>query len=272
MNNKGRVLILANSPTETRRALLSTSGLFELTWADMAMRARDDTVVTEGTQPIYATPVAAATEAAAAVTEAATAESSPTALPIIGQQPILISDFETSNVNQASAITQDLGGDLAFFTARSLDVDASIQGFTVQPLVFSPNNYYGEMRYDQYLKDGSFEFNIGVDTARGALPLAASYSNDKTNVRIVLIGDREFATNGAGFQTSPPNSAGFVYPANVRFMLNAVTWLLDTAPVSVQFPTAGPTDTPTITPSPTPTYTPTPTETPVSAATSEAKP
>lgn len=282
MNNKGRVLILANPIFETRRALASSNGLFQLMWADMGLLAHDDVVVTEGTQPIYATPEAvapeavtpeaAATEAAAAVTEAPTVESTPTELPIIGQQPILISDFETGDVNQNSPIAQDLGGDLAFFTARSLEVDSSIQGFVVQPLVFSPSNFYGETRYDIYQRDGTFEFNIGADTTRGALPLAASYRNDKTDVRIVVVGDREFATNGAGFSSAPPNSAGFIHPANVRFMLNAVTWLLDTAPVSVQFPTAGPTSTPTITPSPTPTFTPTPTETPVSAATGEAKP
>ena len=80
------------------------------------------------------------------------------------------------------------------------------------PLVFSPSTFYGETDYAQYLKDGTFDFNIGLDTTRGPLPLAASFSNDRTSSRIVVIGDREFATNGYGLRTSPPNSAAFVYP------------------------------------------------------------
>ncbi|MEO8396544.1 MAG: hypothetical protein ABI700_26355, partial [Chloroflexota bacterium] len=158
----------------------------------------------------------------------------------------------------------------AFFMARSLEVDASIQGFVVTPLVFTPSTYYGEAAYAQYLKDGTFSFNIGLDTTRSALPVAASYSNERTSSRIVVIGDREFATNGFGMRTSPTNSAGFVYPNNARFLLNVSTWLLDKESVAVEFPTAAPTATVTITPSATPTSTPTPTPTTEAPATTEA--
>ena len=77
------------------------------------------------------------------------------------------------------------------------------------------------------------------------------------------VGDREFATNGGGFETSPPYSGAFLYPGNVRFMLNAIAWLLDAEPVAgeVSFPEPGPTATPTLTPTPTPTPLPSPTPT-----------
>ncbi len=170
---------------------------------------------------------------------------------------MLISDFTTTNFNTTSPITTGLEGGLAFFTARSLEVDASIQGYQVIPLVFTSEQFYGETDFAQYLNDGSFQFDIGKDTTRSALPVAAAFKNDTTSARIVIVGDREFATNGAGLQTSPSNSAGFVYPDNARFLLNAVTWLLDQAPVDLAFPSPAPTATATITPSPTPTRTPT---------------
>ena len=257
MNNNGRVLLLANTDGETRRALRSTSGLFELMWSDMGIRARDDVLVTEGTEPIYATPDPLATAEATAEALAATAEA-PTPPAIVGERPVLISDFTTTNLNTSSPITTGLETGLAFFTARSLEVDASIQGYQVIPLVFTTDHFYGETGFADYLKDGSFNFDIGKDTTRSALPIAAAFKNDTTNARIVIVGDREFATNGAGLQTSPSNSAGFVYPDNARFLLNAVTWLLDQAPVDLAFPSPAPTATATITPSPTPTYTPSP--------------
>ncbi|MBI1258726.1 MAG: hypothetical protein GC204_14755 [Chloroflexi bacterium] len=266
VNNKGHLLLLTNPINENRtRALSTRSGLFSLMWADMGLHALDDVVSIEGTTPIYATPTPeptdeiSATEAAAATAEVALTATEPA---IIGERPILITDFSTDQFDKSSPITQDLDGPLAFFTARSLEVDASIQSFVVTPLVFSPSTFYGESDYGHYLSDGTFNFNIGSDTTRGPLPLAAAFSNDHTASRIVVIGDREFATNGYGLRTSPPNSAAFVYPNNARFLLNATTWLLDKESVAVEFPTAAPTATVTITPSPTPTNTPTPTPTP----------
>ena len=276
MNNKGRVLLLSNPIGDGKTSALSTkSGLFSLMWADMGLHARDDVVALEGTQPIYATPTpeptdeatealsatesALATSDGAEVTEAPEVTQAP--LPIVGERPVLVTSFSTDQFDKTHPITQGLDGSLAFFTARSLEVDASIQGFVVTPLVFTTSKYYGESNYAQYLKDGSFAFNIGTDTTRGPLPLVAAYQNDKTSARIVVIGDREFATNGAGLRTSPPNSAAFIYPNNARFLLNTVTWLLDKESVSVEFPTAAPTATVTITPSITPTNTPSPTPT-----------
>jgi len=156
-----------------------------------------------------------------------------------------------------------LDGPLAFFTARSLEVDASIQTFVTTPLVFTPSTYYGETGYAQYLTDGTFGFNIGADSTRGPLPVAAAFSNERTSSRMVVIGDREFATNGYGLRTSPPNSAAFVYPNNVHFLLNSVTWLLEKDPVVIAFPSPAPTATMTISPSPTFSSTSTATPTPV---------
>ncbi len=269
MNNKGRVLLLADANTGSRGgALRQSSGLFELMWSDMGIRARDDVLVTEGTEPIYATPDPLATAEATAEALAATAEA-PTPPAIVGERPVLISDFTTTNLNTSSPITTGLEAGLAFFTARSLEVDASIQGYQVIPLVFTNEQFYGETDYSQYIDDGTFDFNIGKDTTRSALPIAAAFKNDTTNARIVMVGDREFATNGAGLQTSPSNSAGFVYPDNARFLLNTVTWLLDQAPVDLAFPSPAPTATVTITPSPTPTRTPTATPTVEGAVTTE---
>ncbi|MCC6804823.1 MAG: hypothetical protein IT319_18210 [Anaerolineae bacterium] len=257
MNNQGRVLLLADASTRgSRGALPMAGGLFELMWSDMGLRAHDDVVVAEGTEPVFAAPDPEATaEVGAAVTEAPT-----------GERPILIADFVTTDINTAHPITQNLVGPLEFSMARSLEVDASIQGFVVTPLVFSDRTFYGEAAYATYLTDGVFDFNIGQDTTRGALPLAAAYQNDRVASRIVVIGDREFATNAGGLRTSPPNSAGFLFPDNARFLMNAVTWLLDQPSVSVEFPTPGPTATVTITPSPTPTRTPTPVVTPTPAS------
>jgi hypothetical protein len=298
MNNKGRVLLLTNPVGDGKTVALSTkSGLFSLMWADMGLHARDDVIALEGTQPIYATQEAVSTDGELSPAEAALAtivaaqgsetaaassaetpevavtteaDATETALPIIGERPILITNFSTDQFDTTNPITQDLDGPLTFFTARSLEVDASIQGFVVTPLVFTPSTYYGETGYAQYLKDGTFGFNIGADTTRGPLPVAAAFSNERTSSRIVVIGDREFATNGFGLRTSPPNSAAFIYPNNARFLINVATWLLDKESVAVEFPTAAPTATVTITPSPTPTTTPTPAPTIAAPAAPEA--
>lgn len=232
VNNKGRLLLLTDPVVAPVKALPANSGLFSLMWADMGIRARADVAVTEGTSQGEAT------------------------------QQVLVTDFLTDHLSDGNPITSGLSGDLAFFGARSIEYDASPNGFTVTPLVFTASDFYGETAYDQYLKDGVIQFNIGRDTSRSSLALAVAYDNEKTASRIVVIGDRDFAINGKGFSTSPPNSASFLYPNNVRFMLNAAAWLLERQSTEMNFPTPGPTATvtltPTITPTPAPTLTPTP--------------
>lgn len=243
VNHNGRLLLLADPVVSPVKALPANSGLFQLMWSDMGLRARSDIAVTERA-------------ARAAETAEGTEE------PVTQPTAALVSEFVTTNINGDHPITDGDVEEAAFYGARSLEFDAALQGFVVTPLIYTDSGFYGETAFAEFLEKGTFTFNIGQDTTRGPLALAAAFENPASNSRVVVIGDRDFATNGRGFQTSPPNSASFLYPGNVRFLLNAVTWLLDAEPVTMSFPTPGPTATVTITPSPTPSPTPeaTPTE------------
>ncbi len=251
LSNGGRLLLLSNPSVESRSsiapALPGKGGLYSLLWADLGLRARDDVVMTED---IAASDTGIAPEA----TETTELD---LAIPAQGRNPI--TQFTTTQLNASDPIVQNVSGSLAFFTARSLEVDASIQDFHAVPLIFTTDQFYGESSFPAFLKDGTLEFNIGADTPVGALTLAAASSNDQTGARVIVIGDREFASNGSGLQTSPASSAAFVYPDNARFLLNATIWLLQREPVVMEFPTPAPTATVTITPSPTPIPSPTPT-------------
>jgi hypothetical protein len=267
VNNGGKLLLFANTTVEARRAFPAAGGLFALMWTDMGIRALDDVVAEEaGFETIYATVTAEAPEATEVVqpesveerTPQPTATLAPTSTPQlieIGQRAILNSVFMTSNLNE-HPITDGVEGPLSFWTARSIEADSGIQGFEVTPLVYTDGNYYGESDWGTYLSTGTYDFNIGLDTAEGQLLLAAAYNNERTGTRLVVVGDREFVSNGAGFKTSPPNSSAFVTPSNVRFALNAVTWLLSVDRADFTFPSPAPTATVTMTASPTPTRTP----------------
>jgi hypothetical protein len=226
MNNGGRLLLLTNPTVETRRALSEASGLFSLMYADMALRGRDDVVV----ESALLSPADETSVESDAITRASAG------------------NFTTAGLNATHPISAGLDAELAFFIARSLEMDSAIQGYVVTPLVTTTDAYYGETDFAGYVADGTVEFNIGDDRTQGVLPLAAAYDNPRTGSRIVLIGDREFATNGSGLYTSPPNSAGFVYPGNPRFLINTALWLLEADSVDIEFPTPGPTPTVTITP------------------------
>ncbi|NDJ61563.1 MAG: hypothetical protein GYB67_10590 [Chloroflexi bacterium] len=255
MNNNGRVLMLADAFVTTGRGgggvLALNSGIFELMWADLGLRARDEVIVTEIVQEITE-PAPDGSEEAPTTTETGT----------------LAADLITTNIATAHPVVNGLAQGLAFFEARPLEVDASPQRFTATPLVFTDTRFYGETDYGTFLNTGEYNFDIGIDLAPGALTLAAALENPDSGVRIVLVGDREFATNGSGLASSPPSSGSFIYPDNVRFLLNAVTWLVDTEALDPTFATPAPTATATITPSPTPTNTPTtePTPTPAEAS------
>jgi len=245
----GRLLLLAEPPFGAVTALKASTGLFQLMWEDMGLRALDDVVVTESSLSRLAVPPPTPVRG-----------SQPTSTPAPAVEvPVLVTEFLTSNVAQAHPITEGIKGELAFFDARSLEVDSTPGKGIATPLVYSDATFYGETDFKAYLDAGYVEYNIGTDTARASLALAAAVENPTTGARIVVIGDKEFATNGSGLQSSPPYSASFLHPDNVHFLLNAVTWLLQVQPVSDQFsfPTPGPTVTPTITPSPTPSPVPT---------------
>jgi hypothetical protein len=251
LNNNGSLLLLADSPVN-KSGIPGNSQLLQLFWSDMGIRARGDVVAVEGAmQTVEPTPEPAA--------EGEDVPTNTPAAPVT--TPSLVTDFTATNLGD-HPIAAGVDGELAFFGARSFEVDSSIQGFTVTALIFSDDEFYGEASFQDYVDTGIAEFNIGTDTARGPLVLAAAYENPTTGSRMVLIGDRDFVLNGKGLQTSPPNSASFLSPANAQFLLNTVAWLLEAEPAEASFPTPGPTVTPTITPSPTPTPLPTPTPTP----------
>lgn len=249
LNNNGRVLILTTTTGREDEAapLGARSGLMQLMWSDFGVQALDSVVMTEGNR----------------LADTDATEEAP--------MPALVSEFNvgSGNFNEEHPITAALTDDLRFFLSRPIQADSSIQPFFVTPLVVSDDIYYGESRYDLFAGQGIAEYNINQDTSRGAQNLAVALEDPQGGGRLVLLGDRNFAINGKGFEVSPPNSAGFIYPGNVRFMLNSVAWLLEQEPVEIDFPTPGPTATATITPSPTPTPTvtpgPSPTPTPTAA-------
>ncbi len=217
----GKLLLLTDPVTGTGRTQLGLSDnatLLTLLWSEVGIRAGSGAVVS---------------------------------LPSTADEP-LAENLTTADVDTAHPVAA-AAGELAFFLARPVDVDSSIQRFSNTPLVFSPGAYYGEVSYNDYLNAGEIAYNVGEDTPRGRIPLAAAAQSTTSNTRIVLIGDRDFATNDGGWQTSPPRSASFLYPANLSFMLNSITWLLDVeeaTPEEFVLATPGPTATPTITPTP----------------------
>jgi ABC transporter family protein len=249
----GHVLLLVD-PLDDKgnisQALKAGKGLFGVLWSDFGLRARDDVVVVEGNLPDKNGTV--------------TGESNV-------QAPGLSLGFQTSLTNDQHPITQGLTGAsgsasdtpppplFTFFGARSLEIDASFQNVVVTPLILvNQPNIYGEVDYANYLTTGSAaEYNIGVDTPKGALILAAAVEHQSLGTRMVLISDGDFIKNGGGFVTSPDYSGGFVYPAQANFMIRASAWLLGVEGSSLAFPTPAATGTATITPSPMPEVSPT---------------
>ncbi len=226
LRNGGRLLLLVEPPFDQYRGMRAQSGLFELTWPDLSVRALDNIVATEGELRTITV--------VEQVTDEETGEQSEVERDY--EAPELITEFVASDIFADHPITQDVPGELAFFSARTVEVDASLQIAEVVPLVTGPENYYGETEYQRYTRDGFVEYTDN-DTTRGPQTLAAA-SGLPEGMRVVVIGDREFATNGFGLQTSPPNSPSFVYPGNVEFLLNAVAWLLEAEPVDLTLPEA----------------------------------
>ena len=243
MTGGGKVLLLADPLRVRPRGITATSGLFELMWIDLGVRGSNALIVQTTANAIPA-------EATAEVTEEpeATEEAAPAAPP-----PVL--NFTTTELDDTHPIMQGLG-ELGFYTARPLDIDLSLRDFPVQPLAFTSTSFYGENDFLAYYNDGVATYNIGVDVPPSFLPLAVAFENPDSGLRLVLVGDRDFATNGHGLQSSPPNTGAFIHPDNVRFLFNSITWLLGTEPVEAEFPTPGPTATATL--PPTPTIEPTP--------------
>lgn len=173
--------------------------------------------------------------------------------------------FTTTWLDADHPITSDLDDPLWFSTARSIELvspDVLDESIDLTVLAMTSTEFYGERGFADALLTGFAEHNIGTDSAFGSIPLALAYEDANTTMRMVLISDDDFASNGGGMGTSPTNSQSFLYPGNVRFLVNAVAWLTETEAETMSFPTPGPTPTITVTPSPTPTPTPEATATP----------
>lgn len=220
----GRLLLLINPVVENAQTWALNSSFFSLLWNDFSLRGRDDVAVTDA-------PFGDETQAS-------------------GQW---FARFATTGVNTQHPVTAGLTEPLEFFVARTLQFDASPRSYSLTGLVTTGSNFYGETQYT-----GMIEYNIGADTPLGAQSLAVALEDQRVGMRLVLVGDREFVTNGAGFTTSPPGSASFLHPGNVRFVMNAIAWLTEAETAQYTFPTPGASPTPSLTPSPTPTFTPTP--------------
>jgi hypothetical protein len=204
---------------ERNRALQSGRGFFELTWADFGVRGRDDVLIHEDE---------ISNDSATAPTD-------------------LLMDFE-SDVDEASPIQVESDSALAFFGARTIEYDGSIQPYQVTRLVSADPAFYSESAFGDFIETGLLEFNIGSDLQGDDLAVAVAVEHTQYGARIVLIGDRQFVTNGGGLQTSPPNSPNFVYPANVEFVLNSIGWLLGhEAGLSIPLTFSTPAPTPTAT-------------------------
>ncbi len=255
INRGGRVLMFADPlragfdrndilQYDLASALPSDDGFFALTWSDLGIRARDEIVVTGGdlreVQPIPDVP--------------REDEPTPTPMPLV-ESLTLNTGITTSSLNLEHPVAANIEGELAFFGARPIEFDSSIQLFDTLVLVYSEEDTYGEGDYGRYLLRGVAQYNNGEDLAQGPQALAAVVEDDRTGTRLMVIGDRDFVTNGGGFRSSPPSSAGFIFPNNVRFILNSIVWLLDAESedkVDFVFPTPGPTVTVTPTSTPTP--------------------
>jgi hypothetical protein len=241
------LLLLIEPPVGGNYAFRSAQGFFLLTWEEMGMRGRDDVVVVETSETREAPPP-----------PAIVGYNEPTSTPAPPVEvPLVMANFMTESLNGTHPITAGIEDALYFSEARSFEVDQTPGNYQVAALVFSPPDYFGETRYNWYLENGYAAYDADTDSPRTGLPLAAALENNDTKTRLVVIGDLDFALNGGGLQTSPPFSPNFLYPGNVRFLMNAVAWLVDAEPVELTFSEPGPTGTPTNTLSPTATLTPT---------------
>ena len=241
--NGGRLLLFAEPVRNASSPLNAEDGLFVLTWNDMGLRARNDVAVQEGALRPVIPPTPHVPKD----------EPTPTLSPAV-DVPELSTDFMTTRFNPGHPIIGRLEEGLFFTTARSIEMDGAPRDAQATALILAPPEIYGESDYEEYLKNDYVDFDEKNDAPPGDLVLAVAMENIITKTRMVVVGDRDFVTNGGGFTTSPSYSGGFVFPGNVRFTISAITWLLETESVQDQlsFPTPAPTTTPTNTPTPAP--------------------
>ena len=220
--NGGKLLLLVEAPAKPyQNAFADSGGLFELTWTDMSVRGRSALVATESGETIMAGLREQEENPETGKMEWVENEY---------EVPVLETSLVTTLVNAEHPITANITGELAFTTARPVEVDASLQLVEATPLVYAPDTYWAETDMDAYNRSTYNNYDETADILRGGISLVGASLNPKTGAQVVMIGDRDFAANGFGLQTNPPNSPYFAYPDNATLLLNAVAWLLD-APV-----------------------------------------
>src|SRR6185503_11642743 len=209
----GHILLFADALDDKgnpSQALKAEKGLFSILWGDFGFRARDDVLVEQG--DLHTVHVALVDASGASAGEKDL------------QVPVLSVDFQASLADNQNPIAQGLIGSstgapqFSFSGARSIQIDTSFQNNVITPLILVDQpKIYGETNYADYVATGgAAEYNIGVDTPRGPLFLAAAVENQALGSRMVLLGDADFVKNGAGFVTSPSYSGAFVYPAEAN--------------------------------------------------------
>ena len=232
----GASLLVVDAIDSTGAPARAQAGLYDLTWSDLGIRARNDVLVIPGEQREITLPATDTSEA-----QVVTA-------------PVLVTAFNTQRVNPDHPITtglmtylsaaegapRDNLNSLFFNSAHSIELNGALASSIVAPLIFTDApGEYGESAFADYIASGYSEYNIGSDTPPGDLIVAAAFEDPILRSRMIVLGDGDFLQNGAGFQTSPSYTGSYVYPNNVRFMVNAVAWLLERGMVDIPLPTPG---------------------------------
>ncbi|MCI0713375.1 MAG: GldG family protein [Chloroflexi bacterium] len=244
VNNGGSLLVLANPPDFSGRALRQDAGLFELLWQDFGLRMNDEVLINPPDGVLPSPPA-----------EVPTTENEGTPQPTSTPEPLdpsilMLDGLVALDAAHPLLLNVDPSG-MYMHTARPVEVTGS--AFTMlgtTELIYAEGNVRELMRNNQYF------FDQVVD--RGQLNHPVSGAAELNASRVVLVGNAALVANGSGFLTSPPGSDAFVWPDNVRFVMNAIYWLLEVdIPDVLDFPEPAAIGTPTPTPSPTPEVTPT---------------
>lgn len=244
VNNGGSILVLANPPDFSGRALRQDAGLFELLWQDFGLRMNDEVLINPPDGVLPAQP-----------TEAPAPEEDRTPQPTATPEPL-----DTSLLILDGLVVLDAAHPLMFNvdpagmhlnTARPVEVTGN-----ALTMLGTTESIYAESNVRELVRNNLYAFDQTADTGQLNHPVAGAAELNTS--RVVVVGSGAIAANGGGFLTSPPGSDAFVWPDNVRFVMNAIYWLLKVdIPDALVFPEPVPTGTPTPTPSPTPEVTPT---------------
>lgn len=249
----GSLLLMADPPGENGDALPEDSGLFELFFSDYGLRMLGSVLV----NPVEDVPPPQPLD-----TADPDGTPFPTPTPLVGSVPVeLMTSLFSNNPQHPTLINIDVAS-LALSLARPIEQEAVIDGAVVTSLLYTTSRVYAESEVSTVANFGVYLFDNRSDTPQMSYLVGAASEDTITGTRLFLIGDGDIGRNGFGFVASPPGSESFVFPQNIRLILNAIYWLVDSDPNLVSFTSGAPvaTGTPTLTPTPlaTPTETPSP--------------